>query len=123
MKKQILRFTLYVIMVYLTSTTPNLAVASTQLSGGNGTHFCGVIDGHSNKRYSGQFPNRRYARTFAANLDIGEPRTVRMIYFLSSDRAPEQDIDTKLDALIKTRAAVLRGRDGTPRIRQKNLYV
>ena len=92
MKKQILRFTLYVIMVYLTSTTPNLAVASTQLSGGNGTHFCGVIDGHSNKRYSGQFPNRRYARTSAANLDVAEPRTVRLIYFLPNDRPYRADV-------------------------------
>ena len=30
--------------------------------------------------------NRRYARTLAANLNVGEPRTMRMIYFLPNDR-------------------------------------
>ena len=37
----------------------------------------------------------------ALDLNVGEPRTVRMIYFLPSDRAPQQDIDTKLDMLMK----------------------
>ena len=37
----------------------------------------------------------------AADLNVGEPDTVRLIYFLPSDRAPQQDIDTKLDTLIK----------------------
>ena len=37
----------------------------------------------------------------AANLNVGEPRTVRLIYFLPNDRPPRQDIDTKMDALIK----------------------
>ena len=32
----------------------------------------------------------------------GEPNTVRLIYFLPSDRSPQPDIDTKLDKLIKT---------------------
>ena len=35
------------------------------------------------------------------HLNFGEPRTVRLIYFLPSDRSPQQDIDTKLDRLIK----------------------
>ena len=35
------------------------------------------------------------------NLNVGEPRTVRMIYFLPSDRSPQQNIDTKLDTLIR----------------------
>ena len=39
--------------------------------------FAGIIDW--------QPDNRRYARTLA-NLDIGEPRTVRLIYFLPNDR-------------------------------------
>ena len=34
------------------------------------------------------------------HLNFGEPRTVRMIYFLPSDRSPQRDIDTKLDTLI-----------------------
>ena len=70
------RFTVYSIIIYLTCL--NLAVATPQPSAGNGTHFCGVTD------Y--QPDNRRYARSFAANLNVSEPRTVRMIYFLPNDR-------------------------------------
>ena len=44
MNKQILRFSLCVIIIYLTGGVLNPAVAATQPSGGNGTHFCGVID-------------------------------------------------------------------------------
>ena len=65
-----------------------------------------MIDGQpqfhqDSKRHSDQFPNRRYAQTFAANLNVGEPYTVRLIYFLPSDRQPQPDIDTKMDKLIK----------------------
>ncbi len=35
------------------------------------------------------------------HVNVGEPYTVRMIYFLPSDRQPQPDIDTKMDALIK----------------------
>ncbi|MCY4404334.1 MAG: leucine-rich repeat domain-containing protein [Candidatus Poribacteria bacterium] len=35
-------------------------------------------------------------------LSQGEPNTVRLIYFLPSDRSPQPDIDEKLDRLIKT---------------------
>ena len=86
MIKYIHRFTLYAIIIYLTCGTLNPAVAATQPLGGHETHFCGVIDGQWNKRYADQFPNRRYARTTAANLKVGEPRTVRLIYFLPNDR-------------------------------------
>ena len=85
MKKQLLRFTLSAIIIYLTGGTLNSAVAASQLSVGNGTHVC-VIDDQWNKQHSDQYPNRRYARSFAANLNVGEPRTVRLIYFLPNDR-------------------------------------
>ena len=100
-KKELLRFTLSAIIAYLTGFTLNLAIATSQLSGGNGTHFCGVIDGQLNKQHSDQFPNRRYARTFAANLNAGEPYTVQLIYFLPSDRQPRPNIDIELDRRIK----------------------
>ena len=35
------------------------------------------------------------------HLNIGEPYTVRLIYFLPNDRQPQPDIDAKMDALIK----------------------
>ena len=92
MKKQLLRFTLYAIIIYLTCGTFNLAVAASPPSGRNGTHFCGVIDSQSDKQHSDQFPNRNYARSLAANLNVGEPRTVRMIYFLPNDRPYRADM-------------------------------
>ena len=92
MNKQYLRFTLYAIIVYLAGGTLNPAIAATQLSGGNGTHFCGVIDDQSDKRPPDQFPNRHYARTVAPNWDVGEPRTVRLIYFTPNDRPYRADV-------------------------------
>ena len=91
MKKELLRFTLCSLIIYLTGGTLNLAVAATQLSVGNGTHVCGVDD-QWDKRHSDQYPNRRYARTLAANLNVGEPRTMRMIYFLPNDRPYRADV-------------------------------
>ena len=60
------------------------------------THVCGVIDDQWNKQYSDQFPNRRYARTSAANLNVGEPRTVRLIYLLPNDRPYRADVVQKM---------------------------
>ena len=104
MKIPILRFTLFVMIIYVTGGALNPAVAASQLSGGNGTHFCGVTDSQSNKRLSDQFPSRRYARSFAANLNVGEPRTVRMIYFLPNDRSYNADIVQQMkDDMLYTR--------------------
>ena len=33
--------------------------------------------------------------------NFGEPHMVRLIYFLPSDRSPQQDIDTKMDTIIR----------------------
>ena len=86
MKRQILRFTLYAIIAYLTGFTFNPTFAASQPSVGHGEHFCGVIDYPPDKQHSDRYPNRRYTQTFAANLNVGEPRTVRMIYLLPNDR-------------------------------------
>ena len=111
MKKELLHFVLSAIIVYLTVGTLNPAVAATQPAGGNGTHFCGVIDYPSqfhrdskqpDKRYAGQYPDRRYAQSFAANLNVGEPRTVRMIYFLPNDRPYRPDVVQKMKDEIRT---------------------
>ena len=102
MKKQILRLTLYAIIVYLTGPTLNPAVAASQPSEGDGTHFCGVIDYPPQFHWdSKQLNNRHYARSSAANLNVGEPYTVRLIYFLPDDSQPPPDIDTRMDVLIK----------------------
>lgn len=85
MKKQIHRFTLYAVMVYLTSFTLDPVFAAPQLCWEDGTH-CGVTDNLLTNQLSDQFLSRRYARSLA-NLDVGEPRTVRLIYFLPTDRS------------------------------------
>ena len=41
------------------------------------------------------------ATTRQAELNVGEPHTVRLIYFLPGDRQPQPFIDGKLDALIR----------------------
>ncbi len=92
MKTVIFRFTLSVIIIYLTCSALNPAVTASPPSGGNETHFRGVIDDQWNKQLSGQFPYRHYARTSVANLNGGEPRTVRMIYFLPNNRSYNADI-------------------------------
>ena len=36
-----------------------------------------------------------------AGLNVGEPLTVRLIYFFPNDRTPQQDIDAKMDEVMK----------------------
>ena len=64
-----------------------LILSSIEPSWANETHICGVSDyptqWHSDSK---QQNNRHYARTLASNLNTGEPRTVRLIYFLPNDR-------------------------------------
>ena len=102
MNKRILRFTLSAIIIYLTDGTLNPAVAASQPSGENGTYFCGVIDGQLNKHHSDQYSNRHYARTSAANLNVGEPRTVRMIYFLPNDWQYRAEVVQQMKDEIRT---------------------
>ena len=101
MKASLFRFTLSVIIIYLTGEALNPAVTASQPSGGNGAHFCGVTSDQWNKQYSDQFLNRHYARTFAANLNVGEPRTVRMIYFLPNDRPYRADVVQRMKDEIR----------------------
>ena len=101
-KKELLRFTLSAIIVCLTGATLNLAVAASQPSEGHETFFCAVTDGQWDKQHSDQYPNRRYARTFAANLNVGEPRTVRLIYFLPNDRPYRENVVQRMkDEILK----------------------
>ena len=101
MKKQFFRFIFYAITIYLTNSTLNPAIAASQPSGGNRTHFCGVTDSQSDKRYSDQYPDRRYARSTVADLNVGEPRTVRLIYFLPNDRPYNADVVQNMKADIR----------------------
>ena len=101
MKIQLYRVTLYSIIVYLTIAvlSPSLAVPSQQDDGE--PHFCGVGDLSPDGHPSNQFPNRRYARTLA-NLDVGEPRTVRLIYFLPTDWPYRAEAVQKMKDIIRS---------------------
>ena len=101
MRKELLRFTLYALIICLTGGALHPAVAAFHPLGRSGTHFCGVINGQRNMQHLDQLPNRHYAQSFPANFNAVDPYTVRLIYFLPNDRAPQRDIDTKLDRLIK----------------------
>ena len=100
MATQFLRFTLYAIVIYLAGTTLNPAVAASQPTEGNGAHVCGVIDYPPDNHRSASL-NRNYAQAPAANLNVADPYTVRLIYFLPSDRQPRPYIDTQINTLIK----------------------
>ena len=102
MKKTLLRFTLYAVIIYLTVGVAQSAGASPHPLGRDKTHSHGVIDDWGGKQHSDQYPNRRYARTFAANLNVGEPRTVRMIYFTPNDWEYRADVVQKMKDTIRT---------------------
>ena len=72
----------YAITIALAGGALSVAAAAFQSSGGNDIHYCAVIESQSNTQNSDHFPNRNYARSAAASVNSGEPRTVRMIYFL-----------------------------------------
>ena len=101
MKTPRFRFALYAIIVYLTLSTPNPSIAASQPAGANGIHVCGVTDSQLTKQFSDQYPNRRYARTSVANLNVGEPRTVRLIYFLPNDRPYRTEVVQRMKEIIR----------------------
>lgn len=105
MKTHLSRFILYAIIVYLASNTLNLAVAASPPSNENETHVCGVFDYPLEKLHSRRFHNRRYARSFASNLNVGEPRTVRLIYFTPNDWQYRADVVQKMKKDIHTAQA------------------
>ena len=45
--------------------------------------------------------DRHYARAFVANLNVGEPRTVRLIYFLPNDRPYRADVVQRMKDEIR----------------------
>ena len=74
------------VIVFLTCLSP--VAAYTPPLEENEIQVCGVIDWLSD--------NRRIAANLAANLDVGEPRTVRMIYFLPRDRRFHAEVVQKM---------------------------
>ena len=92
MNKRFLCGIWYAIIIGLTGGTPSLDASAAQSSEGNNIHYCAVIDSQSNTQGSDQFLDRNYARSAAASVNSGEPRTVRMIYFSPKGRPYRDDI-------------------------------
>ncbi len=92
MNKRFLCGIWYAIIIGLTGGALSVAVSAPQSSEGNNIHYCAVIDSQSNTQGSNQFLDRNYARSAAASFNSGEPRTVRMIYFLPKGRPYRDDI-------------------------------
>ena len=90
MKTRFSYLPLCLMAIYLICVVP--AVSAFPPSTDNGIHLCGY-----GKQ---QAKNRRYARALS-NHAVGVPRTVRLVYFLPSDRHPRQGIEEKMDVLIK----------------------
>ena len=59
-------------------------------------HFCAFDHNQQSRR-----DLRRPAAKRPANLDVGEPRTVRMIYFLPSDRPFRQEVVDSMKVMIR----------------------
>ena len=91
MKAPDCRLILYSIIAFFACV--NLAAASSPPPGENGKHFCGVTEQHPQ--------NRRYARV-TGNLDAGEPRTVRLIYFRPNDWSLRADVVRKMKEDIRS---------------------
>ena len=86
-----------------------LVLSSIEPSSANETHICGVSDyptqWHSDSK---QQNNRHYARTLASNLNTGEPRTVRLIYFLPNDRPYRTEVVQRMkDEILNVQAFYL----------------
>ena len=93
MKKLILHSFPLVLPGLLLSTP---AVPRVSSSPADTMHFCAPLDSEQWQR-----DRLRPAGKRLAGLNVGEPRTVRLIYFLPKDRTPQQDIDAKMDELMK----------------------
>ena len=69
----------------------------------NGTHFCGVIDGPVGQTgIRTNSPTVAMPEPLTANLNVGEPRTVRLIYFLPNDWQYRADVVQKMKDTIRT---------------------
>ena len=93
MKKLILHSVPLVVPGLLLSTPAAPRVSS---SPADTMHFCAPLDSEQWQR-----DRLRPAGKRLAGLNVGEPRTVRLIYFLPKDRTPQQDIDATMDEVMK----------------------
>ena len=72
-----------------------LAVAHASSSSNDSEHFCQLIDFEQWERDHPRPAGKRLA------LNVGEPRTVRMIYFLPNDRPFRQEVVDSMKVAIR----------------------
>lgn len=100
MKKPILRFSFPSVLsmcVCALLCLISVGYASPQSSTENNIHFCKVLDSEDR-----QARDSIYAATkHALNLNVGESRTVRMIYFLPNDRPFRQEVVDSMKVVIR----------------------
>ena len=100
MKKNILRFSFpsvlnrcFCALLCLTS----VGYATPQSSTENNVHFCKVLDSDDMQARDSIYAAMKHA----LNLNVGEPRTVRMIYFLPNDRPFRQEVVDRIKVAIR----------------------
>ena len=93
MRPSVLYYTLALLICLLLSP-PQVAHASSPPA--DSVHFC-AFDAYEQLRRD----HPRPAAKRLAGLNVGEPLTVRLIYFFPNDRTPQQDIDAKMDEVMK----------------------
>ena len=89
-------FTSYPLFALIGLILSPLAVAHASSPPADGVPLCPPFDYEQWQR-----DRLRPAGKRLAGLNVGEPRTVRLIYFFPNDRTPQQDIDATMDELIK----------------------
>ena len=89
-------FTSYPLFALIGLILSPLAVVYASSLPADSVPFCAPFDYEQWRR-----DHPRPAGKRLAGLNVGEPRTVRLIYFIPNDRTPQQDIDAKMDELIK----------------------
>ncbi len=92
MKPYILRLPFVILLWLLLSP----CAVSASLSVSDSVQYCVPVDSEQWRR-----ENPRPAGKRAANLNVGEPRTVRMIYFLPNDRPFRQEVVDSMKTVIK----------------------
>ena len=91
LRNPVIRLTLSV-LVWI----PGSSQAATSSSPGDGLHWCAIFD-YEQWRRDHPLP----AAKGLADLDVGEPRTVRMIYFRPNDRPFRQEMVDSMKAVIR----------------------
>ena len=100
MKNSVLRFaspSVLTTCIFALLCLASVGWASPQPSAEHNVHFCQVLDYEDMRARDSLYA----ARKQALNLNVGEPRTVRMIYFLPNDRPFRQEVVDSMKTTIR----------------------